>query len=125
MLRELSRVWVGVGGTLVAKISDLSKKMYLTKSSVANTIVIIYRVEWGRERERRRIHVNTLLQWSHSTTFNFLLTHLVGSQIENLPPQVIWQWHFFQVSLSIQFSFALHFTVSHDQVTATGGKAKG
>lgn len=54
MLRELSRVCVGVGGTLVAKISDLSKKMYLTKSSVANTIVIIYRVEWGRERERER-----------------------------------------------------------------------
>lgn len=40
MLCELLRVWEGVGGTLVGKFLDLSKKMYLTKSNTARAIVI-------------------------------------------------------------------------------------
>ena len=32
-------MWEGVGGTLVGKFFDLSKKMYLTKSSTARAMV--------------------------------------------------------------------------------------
>lgn len=39
MVWELLRVWEGVGGTLVGKFLDLSKKMYLTKSNTARAIV--------------------------------------------------------------------------------------
>ena len=47
MVWELLRVWEGVGGTLVGKFSDLSKKMYLTKSNTARAIVTSYRCRCG------------------------------------------------------------------------------
>ena len=51
-LCELCREWVGVGGTLEPNVLDLSKKIYLTNSTVARVMVIS--CERREERWRRR-----------------------------------------------------------------------
>lgn len=52
-LCELCREWVGVGGTLEPNVLDLSKKMYLTNSTVARVMVISCEGERGGRGEER------------------------------------------------------------------------
>ena len=53
-LCELCREWVGVGGTLEPNVLDLSKKIYLTNSTVARVMVISCEGREGRKRGERR-----------------------------------------------------------------------
>ena len=54
-LCELCREWVGVGGTLEPNVLDLSKKIYLTNSTVARVMVISCEGREGRREERGEV----------------------------------------------------------------------
>lgn len=43
----------------------------------------------------------------------FKYSHLISSQVEELPHEVVWQWYFLEVLVPRHLSHALHFTTAY------------